>query len=119
VVVFGDASTINTITASQNHQFLARASGGVAYFTNSTLTSGALLPIGGGSWLNLSDVRTQTAFRERSGEAVLAQSRAMPMHSWQYKSQAASIRHIAPHGTGFSRRIRCGRKRHDTCRRGR
>ena len=43
----------------------------------------------------------KTAFRPVNGERVLAAIRAMPVRSWQYKSQDASIRHMGPTAQDF------------------
>jgi len=94
--VYGDQSTLNYVTATRDHEFVVRASGGVTLYSDALLTSGAYLSPGGGSWQSVSDVRKKTAFRELPGEDVLSKLRAMPVRSWQYKSQDASIRHIGP-----------------------
>lgn len=49
----------------------------------------------------ISDARRKTAFREVDGEQLLAKLRAMPVRSWQYKSQTAAVRHVGPTAQDF------------------
>ena len=44
----------------------------------------------------LSDRNRKDNFRGVDGESLLQQLRAIPVSSWNYKSQDASIRHIGP-----------------------
>jgi len=99
--VYGDASTTTLFQAAGDNQFLVRAAGGTGFFSNAALTAGVSLPAGGGAWVTLSDVRKKTAFRPLDGETVLAKLRVMPVQSWQYRSQDASIRHIGPTAQDF------------------
>ncbi len=52
--VWGD-STNADISSTADNQFVARASGGVTLYTNSTLTAGVSVAAGGGSWSSVSD----------------------------------------------------------------
>lgn len=102
--VYGDASTVSTggvVNAGADNSFVVRASGGVAFYTNSTLSAGVGVPAGGGSWANLSDRNRKHLFRDISGESVLAEIAAMPIQSWSYRSQDASIRHVGPTAQDF------------------
>ncbi len=99
--IIGDVSTATAAVATADNQFTARFVGGYRLFTNGGLTAGVSLAPGGGSWQSVSDVRKKTAFRPVNGERVLAAIRAMPVRSWQYKSQDASIRHMGPTAQDF------------------
>jgi len=65
------------------------------------MTAGVFLAAGGGSWLFVSDARKKTAFQDVDGEQLLNNLRAMPVRSWQYKSQGTSIRHMGPTAQDF------------------
>ncbi|MEO8620722.1 MAG: tail fiber domain-containing protein [bacterium] len=71
-------------------------------------TSGVSVAGGDRSWQSVSDVRKKTAFRELDGEKILEKLRAMPVRSWQYKSQSASIRHVGPTAQDFRKAFGLG-----------
>jgi hypothetical protein len=91
--VWGDKTEANVATSADN-QFLARAKGGVKFYTNAAMTSGAKLNPGGGSWVNLSDRECKENFEAVDGRDVLERLADMPVRTWNYKSQDASIRHM-------------------------
>ena len=65
-------------------------------YTNANSTRGVQLTAGNGSWNMLSDRNRKDNFRGVDGESLLLQLRAIPVSSWNYTSQDASIRHIGP-----------------------
>jgi hypothetical protein len=83
--------------------FVARARGGVSFYTGGTTGSytGVALPSGAGAWNTLSDVQSKTAFAKVDVMAVLEKLVRLPITSWQYKTQATSIRHIGPTAQAF------------------
>jgi hypothetical protein len=104
--VFGDRSTaliagLPRIEAFIPNQFLARAAGGVGFYTNASLTAGVTLAAGGSAWLTVSDVRMKSHFRDLSGEDVLSKLATMPIREWSYNAQDASIRHVGPTAQDF------------------
>src|SRR5260370_3489819 len=62
VFLWGGKFTPAYITASADNQFLARASGGVIFYTKSDLSTGVSLAAGGGSWSSLSDRNVKANF---------------------------------------------------------
>src|SRR5579859_4901686 len=108
VFLWGDNSTQTFITASADNQFLARASGGVIFYTKSDLSTGVSVAAGGGSWSSLSDRNVKANFAPIDGRQILAQVLAMPVTTWNYKSQAASIRHIGPMAQDFHAAFQVG-----------
>jgi len=92
--VWGDTSTDSDVTATADNQFVVRAAGGVTIYSNGSLTTGVQLAAGGGSWSALSDRNVKDHFARVDTLALLAQVAALPITSWNYKSQSASIRHI-------------------------
>ncbi len=109
--VFGDASTVaagTRVQATGINQFVARASGGVYFFTSSTTSPvgssgvpGVRLVSNGSSWISVSDVNSKENFRDIAPEDLLAKVAAMPVREWNYKAQGADIRHMGPTAQDF------------------
>ena len=99
--VSGCDTSINQLKATGNNQFLARATGGVTFFTNSAFTTGVSVAAGGGSWSSVSDRNVKDNFAAIDNRQLLARVLALPITTWNYKSQAASIRHIGPMAQDF------------------
>lgn len=98
--VFAD-STNQTVSATANNQFLARASGGVRFYTNAALSAGVTLAPGGSSWQMVSDRNMKTAFATLDGEDILAKLATVEVSSWVYKEEVAKPRHIGPMAQDF------------------
>jgi len=64
-------------------------------------TAGARLHSGAGSWTTLSDRDLKTAFAPVDRREVLEKVAALPVETWQYKAQDASVRHIGPVAQDF------------------
>jgi hypothetical protein len=94
-------STDADVTSTLNNQFVARASGGVVFYSNPDLTSGVFLSPGGGSWSTLSDRNTKENVQPVDCRNVLDKLCAMPLAAWNYKTQDKSIRHIGPMAQDF------------------
>lgn len=102
--VFGDRSTGMSgaiVTSSAPNEFLVRATGGVYFYTNASLTAGAKLDPGGSGWSIVSDVHMKEHFRDVADSEVLAAVARMPVREWSYKTQDASIRHMGPTAQDF------------------
>jgi hypothetical protein len=122
--VFGDRSTIDTIRAGVNHSANWRVSGGFRIFTTSNLSTGVTIQSGtsvsnwgqsnaviststgaylstAGVWTNVSDVDRKHAFRDISGEDVLVKLRALPIRTWSYRVDDATVRHMGPTSQDF------------------
>lgn len=63
-------------------------------------SSGAYLA--GGTWTNASDRDRKEAFVPVDAPAVLAKLAALPLTTWNYKSEDASVRHLGPMAQDFS-----------------
>jgi hypothetical protein len=98
--VWGD-STDADVASSAGNQFIARASGGVSFYSNSAGTAGVALLPGGGSWGTISDRTLKENVTPVDGKDVLNRLMAMPMAEWNYKAQAPSIRHMGPMAQDF------------------
>jgi hypothetical protein len=98
--VWGD-STDADIACNTNDTFIVRASGGVIMYTNSTLSTGATLPAGSGSWSSLSDRDAKYNFSSVDGQEVLARLAQVPISTWSYQAQNPTIRHLGPVAQDF------------------
>jgi hypothetical protein len=98
-VVLGDACasfSSDSVYPTANNQFVARGCGGIKFYTNQGLTAGVEVAPGGGSWSSISDRNRKENFLALSGDDVLWRLRAVPVTTWNYRSQARGIRHIGP-----------------------
>ncbi len=99
--VWGDDSIVTFISATVPNQFLLRASGGITMYTNYSLTMGVQVPPGSGTWGSVSDRHLKDNFVVVNGRDVLVRLAAVPIQTWNYKTQDASIRHIGPMAQDF------------------
>jgi hypothetical protein len=103
------ADSTNTDFASTGtNQFMARAAGGVWFYSNAAATTGVVLTAGAGAWANASDRSLKTNFASIDGKEILARVVALPMSTWNYKSQDPSIRHIGPVAQDFAAAFKLG-----------
>jgi trimeric autotransporter adhesin len=90
------------------NEFVVRSTGGV-YFTTSPTpfyppnpgATGCFLPPGGGAWVCASDRNLKGNFAKIDQTAILEQLMTVPIMTWNYKTQDASIRHIGPTAQDF------------------
>ena len=81
-------------TSTGSNQFLVRASGGTKIYSNAALTAGVTLAAGGSAWAAVSDKNSKENFAEIDYRDLLQRLAAVPVTTWNYKAQDASIRHI-------------------------
>jgi hypothetical protein len=106
--VWSDGSDGDTIlTSSRAYQFLARASGGVTFWTNAASTVGATLAPGSGTWASASDRNLKTDVANVDDDAVLEKVAALPISRWSYKSERG-VRHLGPMAQDFYAAFRIG-----------
>ena len=104
-VVLGDGCasfSSDSVYPTANNQFVVRGCGGIKMFTNQGLTAGVELAAGGSGWSAVSDRNRKTNFLELTGEDVLVRLRAVPVTTWNYKTQDPSIRHMGPMAQDFA-----------------
>ncbi|HEX7318884.1 MAG TPA: tail fiber domain-containing protein [bacterium] len=99
--VWGDATDAD-VAANVDNRWVARCSGGVYFYTNSSLSSGVYVAAGGNSWSAVSDRNMKENFEPVDGAVVLNKLSQMPITTWNYKSQDPSIRHIGPMAQDFA-----------------
>ena len=102
--VWGDQSDFDFASTAAN-EFSARSTGGVRFVTaidgSGNATAGVTVAAGGGSWSSISDRHMKENFSAVNGGEVLAKVAAMPIETWNYKSQQDQIRHIGPMAQDF------------------
>ena len=81
--------------------FTIRAEGGARFHTADDTISGVSLASGTGTWTSLSDRNAKANFQRVDASDVLAKVAAMPVMTWNYKTQAEEIRHIGPTAQDF------------------
>jgi len=98
--VWGD-STDADVTSTNTNSWTVRASGGVTFYTDTNLSSGAVLSAGSGSWSSLSDRAAKDGVQPLDGRAVLEQLARLPLSTWRYRAQAPGVRHVGPMAQDF------------------
>jgi hypothetical protein len=101
--VWGD-STLADISSTAVNQFTARVSGGARFITGFNpqgVPIGVSLAPKASQWTSLSDRNAKENFAAVDAREILAKLAAMPIESWNYKAQDASIRHIGPMAQDF------------------
>jgi hypothetical protein len=87
------------------NEFSVRATGGVrlvsAIDTNGTPCAGVTLAPGSGAWSSLSDRHAKENLRPVDTRAVLDKLAALPLATWNYRSQPAEIHHLGPMAQDF------------------
>jgi hypothetical protein len=106
--VWSDGSDGDAIlTSARAYQFLARASGGVTFWTNAASTVGAQLAPGSGTWASASDRNLKTDVARIDDAAVLDKVAKLPIERWSYKSERG-VRHVGPMAQDFYAAFRVG-----------
>lgn len=98
--VWGD-STNSDVTCTVTNQFVARASGGVIFYSNAQMNTGVQLASGGGSWTSVSDRDLKTDFESVDPQEVLDCLVSMPITTWRYISEVSGARHMGPTAQDF------------------
>ena len=104
--IYGDSVHSGTVGNSHDDQFTVVAEGGVQFFTGEDPVSHALahgveLAPGGGSWTTISDRNAKTAVQPVDAREVLKKVAALPLNTWQYKTQESKYRHMGPMAQDF------------------
>jgi len=113
----GDGSGANDAGFYIDHYNGSAMSRRVELANNGTVTirsnitgsaSGVAMAAGAGSWSSLSDRSLKTAIRPIDARVILDGVLALPLSSWSYAAQDASIRHIGPMAQDFSAQFAIG-----------
>jgi Chaperone of endosialidase len=100
-------STTATMTLT-NSKLSMKSDGSTELTSNSGGSSGVSLAAGGGSWSSLSDRNMKANFAAVNPREVLRGVLRLPISTWNYKSQATSIRHIGPMAQDFFATFKVG-----------
>jgi len=100
--VWGDGTAFSDVASTAANQFIARASGGVTFYTSGDLSTGVTAPAGGGSFSSVSDRNVKANFAAVDPRTVLERLAQIPISTWNYKTQDAAIRHIGPMAQDFA-----------------
>jgi hypothetical protein len=95
-----DASGATQLASTVANQFLARASGGVTFWTDATNTVGAKLAAGSGTWASASDRNLKTDIARIDDAAVLDKITRLPINRWSYITERG-VRHVGPMAQDF------------------
>ncbi|HZO95335.1 MAG TPA: tail fiber domain-containing protein [Candidatus Baltobacteraceae bacterium] len=90
----------SSLSASAANQFVARAEGGYALYTNRALTTGVVLAPGSGAWASTSDRRDKRNVRGVDGRLLLHKLDDLNVSAWSYRSEG-DVRHIGPMAQDF------------------
>lgn len=85
-----------------DNTFTVRAHGGVRFYSAAGTGTGVQLSSGGNSWGSISDRNAKENFVTVDSQWLLKQLAAMPIQTWNLKSQAAEMRHIGPFAQDFN-----------------
>jgi hypothetical protein len=94
------ASGATALKGSAANQFLARASGGVTFYSSPTLASGVKLAAGSGTWASLSDRNAKSGIVPVSDDDILARVATLPISKWSYTTERG-VRHVGPMAQDF------------------
>ncbi len=94
------ASGATPISVTGDNEFLARARGGVTFYSSANLKSGVSLAPGSGTWSSLSDRNAKTGIVAVSDDGILAKVAALPISEWSYSTERG-VRHVGPMAQDF------------------
>jgi hypothetical protein len=103
-IVFGDDSTTDDVFCSNLNQFVARSKGGFYLYTGGNVTTGytgAVLASGTSAWGVASDRGGKEEIVPVDSAEVLAKVAAMPLSTWQWKTETGAVRHMGPMAQDF------------------
>ena len=86
---------VTPIAVTGNNQFLARARGGVKFYSSANLASGVSLAPGSGTWSSLSDRNAKTGIVPVTDDDILARVAMLPISEWSYTTERG-VRHVEP-----------------------
>ncbi|HEX8472733.1 MAG TPA: tail fiber domain-containing protein [Pyrinomonadaceae bacterium] len=100
-------STTATMTLT-NSKLSMKSDGSTELTSNSGGTAGVSLAAGSGAWSSLSDRNMKANFAAVNPREILRGVLGLPISTWNYKSQAASVRHIGPMAQDFFATFKLG-----------
>jgi hypothetical protein len=95
-------SSYDATTSWGDNTFTVRAHGGTRFYSAPGTAIGVQLSSGATSWGSISDRNVKQNFSNIDSQWLLEQIAAMPIQTWNLKSQAAGMRHIGPVAQDFN-----------------
>lgn len=87
--------------SSRDNEFRVRAAGGVFFYSDAAATVGVRLAPGGNGWSAVSDRNLKENFAPVDGDGLLEKLAALPVLSWNMRTQSPDIRHLGPTAQDF------------------
>jgi trimeric autotransporter adhesin len=100
--VWSDASSIDPVNCDVDNRWVVRDTGGAFFYTSYDLSTGAYLSAGGGAWNSVSNPDLKENLMSVDTQGLLERVANLPITTWNYTSQNASIRHIGPMADDFN-----------------
>jgi hypothetical protein len=97
--VWSDDASSSPVQSTKNDQFIARASGGYIFYSD-TVGDGAQLIAGSGAWGSLSDRTRKSNIVPLDDAAILDKVAALPVSEWSYTAERG-VRHVGPMAQDF------------------
>jgi hypothetical protein len=97
----GGAGDVYMRAQGGTSRILLTTPGGMYIYSNEAQTAGVVLAPGGGSWGVVSDRAVKANVTAVDGRDVLARLATIPVQTWNYTTQDASVRHIGPMAQDF------------------
>ena len=90
----------------QTNTFNVRATGGIYLYTSvnpdGSPNGGVYVPPGSGTLMSVSDRNAKENFEPVDGKSILEKVAALPVATWNYKTQNKAIRHLGPVAQDFN-----------------
>jgi len=100
--VWADSYGFGSVACDDNNRWVARASGGVYFYTNTSLNAGSYLAADGSAWNAVSSRSRKENLAPVDARKLLAKLAAIEVGTWNYKVQDPSIRHVGPMADDFN-----------------
>ncbi|MEO8427932.1 MAG: tail fiber domain-containing protein [Verrucomicrobiota bacterium] len=110
--VWADGTANSDFRSVAPDEFAVRATGGARFVSgldaSGNPASGVQLPAGGGAWATLSDRASKENLAPVNNRALLERLAAIPVQTWNYKTQNPAIRHIGIIAQDFANAFQVG-----------
>jgi hypothetical protein len=110
--VWADGSVNSDFRSVAPEEFAVRATGGARFVSgldaSGNPASGVQLPAGGGAWATLSDRASKENLTVVNNGAILERLAAIPVQTWNYKTQDPAVRHIGIIAQDFASAFQVG-----------
>jgi hypothetical protein len=107
--VFSDSSP-GEFGSGQPNEFVVGATGGIGMYTSKVYQTGCIIAAGGGQWQCFSSRDGKTDIAPVDAVEVLERVVTLPVSTWRYRGEDASIRHLGPMAQDFHAAFGLGNK---------